>query len=72
MPNTPVWEQYGLTEGEWSALSEQDKEKLTGLNWTSKPCKICGKAVSVLDSHEGDTWCLEHAGKWGKEGGGVV
>ena len=42
------------------------KKKLENVSWTTKPCAICAKPVQVLESHEGDTWCMEHAGTWKK------
>lgn len=58
------WDRYGMTQEDWENLSEEDREKLTGQEWVTKHCDICGKAVAVLSTHEGPTWCLEHAGTW--------
>lgn len=59
-----IWEKYGLTHEEWVGLSDEDRGKITGQAWISKPCDICAKPVSVLATHEGPTWCMEHAGTW--------
>lgn len=63
----PNYERLGISPELWVTLSADDQEKLKSQQWTKKPCTICGKDVAVLKSHEGDTWCMEHRGKWGQE-----
>lgn len=55
---------YGLTPEQWEEIPETDKEKLTGLEWKTKPCAICGKHCTVLQGHQGKTWCMKHGGTW--------
>lgn len=63
-----IHERLGLTKDAWEALPTEEQDKLKSqLDWTTKPCDICGKDVAVLNTHEGKTWCLEHRGKWGQE-----
>lgn len=65
MPNQNIWEQLGLSQDEWDALPAEDQTKLVETaEWTEKPCAICDKAVQVKADHEGQAWCMEHAGKW--------
>lgn len=41
-------------------------KKLAATKFTTKPCAICEKPVQVNTNHEGETWCMEHAGSWAK------
>lgn len=53
-----MWEKFGLTEEEWNSLEEGDREKLTGQDWQTVPCRICGKPTLVLASDARPT-CAE-------------
>lgn len=57
-------ERYGITEEDFNDMPEETKS-VVFVGWVSKPCAICGKAVTVLESHTGETWCMEHRGTWG-------
>jgi hypothetical protein len=63
---TQIYTKLGLKQSEWNRLPKKAKEKLRAATWKKKPCDICAKPVQVLGSHEGPTWCLEHAGSWGE------
>jgi len=58
------WVRLGLTESEWSDISPENQVRLVETEWARKKCAICGKAVMVLRTHEGQTWCAEHGGSW--------
>lgn len=54
-----VWEQYNMTKEEWNNTSEEDREKLTGQDWHTEPCSVCGKPTLVM----GEVYkvlCMEH------------
>lgn len=58
------WTRFGLSEERWLELTPDERNKLSGTRFKIKKCDICGKNVTVLDTHQGATWCLEHAGSW--------
>ena len=47
--------------------SEKKRQKIASMKFTTKPCAICDKPTQVNTKHEGDTWCMEHAGTWKEE-----
>lgn len=55
-------ENLGLSQEEWDALSITDRNRLTGENWQTKPCQVCGKLVAVMGDVD-PVLCLEHQGE---------
>lgn len=54
------WKQLGFTKKEWEAIPEEDREKLTGQDWQTKPCRLCDKPVLVL-ANDANPLCMEHS-----------
>ena len=56
-----IWEKYSMTEEEWEALSESDREKITGQDWHKAPCSVCGKDVLLSGKvRKSMVFCMEH------------
>lgn len=63
----PINQQLNISDDEWKKISKKDQEKLATTLFTSKPCAICARPVSVKSTHRGDTWCMAHGGTWKDE-----